>query len=113
MEVVYAEGRVSVRDVLERLPRPPSYSSVRTMLRILEEKGHVTHEQDGPRYLYRPAVSPETVRRAALRDLVRTFFDGSVEEAAATLFEVGGADLSEEQVERIRRMIDEAREEGR
>lgn len=113
MEVVYAEGRASVRDVLERLPDPPSYSSVRTMLRILEEKGHLTHEQDGPRYLYRPAVSPETVRKAALRDLVRTFFDGSVEEAAATLFEVGGVELSEEQVERIRRMIDEAREEGR
>lgn len=113
MEVVYAEGRVSVRDVLERLPDPPSYSSVRTMLRILEEKGHVVHEQDGPRYLYRPAVPPKTVRKAALRDVVQTFFDGSVEKAAAALFEVGGAELSEEQAERIREMIDEARRGGR
>ena len=85
MDIVYELDQASVADVLERLPDPPSYSAVRAMLRLLEEKGHLTHEQQGARYVYRPTVSRERARRSALRHLVRTFFEGSTEGAVAAL----------------------------
>src|SRR5512134_3454517 len=74
MDVLYASGRASAAEVLEAMPDPPSYSSVRALLRVLEEKGHVVHEQDGARYIYAPAVPGEEVRESALRRLVQTFF---------------------------------------
>src|SRR6185436_13801888 len=83
VEVVYRLGRATVTEVLENLPDPPSYSSVRAMLRILESKGHLKHEQEGPRYVYRPAVHHEKASRTALHHLVRTFFAGSTSRALA------------------------------
>ena len=109
MDVIYRLGRAAVADVLERLPDPPSYSAVRAMLRILEEKGHLRHEQDGPRYLYSPTVPRETAKESALKNLLRTFFGGSTEAAVAALLDMKGEDLSDAEMERISHLIDDAR----
>ena len=113
MDVVYALGRASVAEVRERLPDPPSYSSVRALMRILEEKGHLRHEQEGPRYVFLPTVPAATARKSALRHLLKTFFDDSAEEAVVALLELEGSELSREEYERLARLIDKAREEGR
>ena len=113
MEIVYDLGKASAADVRERMPDPPSYSAVRAMLRILEEKGHIRHEQDGPRYVFLPTVPREQASENALRRLVRTFFDGSPEGAMAALLDLEGGDLDDEALRRIARKIDEARKEGR
>jgi predicted transcriptional regulator len=107
MEVIYRLGQATVSDVLERLPDPPSYSAVRALLRILEEKGHLHHEQDGPRYVYLPTVPREAAKDSALKNVLRTFFGGSTEAAVAALLE--GENLSAAELERISRMIEEAR----
>lgn len=103
MNILYRHGRASVADILDNLPDPPSYSSVRGMLRYLEDKGHVRHEQDGPRYLYLPTSSKEKVKASALRHVVQTFFDGSVSSAVATLIQ--GGQLSDEEYERLSRLL--------
>jgi predicted transcriptional regulator len=108
MEVVYRRGRASVSDVLTDLPDPPSYSSVRAMLRYLEDKGHLQHEEEGPRYVYLPTAPKQEVRKSALGHVVRTFFDGSVSSVVAALIENGP--LSSEEYERLSRMLDEAAE---
>ena len=113
MGIVYELGRASAADVRERMPDPPSYSAVRAMLRILEEKGHIRHEQDGPRYVFLPTVPREQASENALRRLVRTFFDGSPEGAMAALLDLEGGDLDDEALRRIARRIDDARREGR
>jgi predicted transcriptional regulator len=113
MDVLYREGRATAADVLDRLPDPPSYSAVRAMLRVLEEKGHARHEQDGPRYVYVPMVPRETARRSALRHLVSTFFDGSTEAAMAALLDMSDARMSPADLKRLSKMIDQAKEEGR
>ncbi len=113
MEIVYESGRVSAAEVLERLPDPPSYSAVRAMLRILEDKGHLRHEQDGPRYVFLPTVPREEARDSALKRVVRTFFDGSAEGAMAALIDLGVSDLDEEALERLADLIEDARKEGR
>ena len=113
MDIVYAEREVTVNEVQERLPDPPSYSAVRATLRILEEKGHLMHEQDGPRYVYRAAVPRETARRDALKHLVRTFFDGSAEAAAVALLRMEDAGVPAADLERLARQIEEAKREGR
>ena len=108
MEVVYRRGRATVSDVLSDLPDPPSYSSVRAMLRYLEGKGHLQHEEDGPRYVYVPTASKQEVRKSALGHVVRTFFDGSVSSVVAALIE--NSELSSEEYERLSRLLDEAAE---
>ena len=113
MDVIYQEGSATAAEVMERLPDPPSYSAVRAMLRVLEEKGHLQHEQDGPRYVYKPTVTRERARRTALRHLVRTFFNGSTGEAVAALLDMSDAKLSEAEVDRLARRIDQAKTEGR
>jgi len=113
MEVVYEIGRASAADVRERMPDPPSYSAVRAMLRILEDKGHIRHEQDGPRYVFLPTVPHEQASENALRRIVRTFFDGSPEGAMAALLDLEGDHLDDEALRRIARRIDEARGEDR
>ena len=113
MDVVYTLGRASVAEVRERLPDPPSYSSVRALMRILEEKGHLRHEQEGPRYVFLPTVPAATARKSALRHLLKTFFEGSAEEAVVALLELEGSELSREEYERLARLIDKARAEGR
>ena len=113
MDVIYQQGSATAAEVMERLPDPPSYSAVRAMLRVLEEKGHLQHEQDGPRYVYKPTVTRERARRSALRHLVRTFFDGSTGEAVAALLDMSDAKLSDVEVDRLARLIDQAKTEGR
>ena len=112
MDFLYQHGRATAAEVQANLPEPPSYSAVRAMLRVLEEKGHVHHQQDGPRYVYRPRVGRERAKRSALRHLVRTFFDGSREQLMAALLDDGTAQLSEDELDRMARLIDRARQEG-
>jgi BlaI family transcriptional regulator, penicillinase repressor len=97
---------------MEELPADTTYSTVRTQLRVLEEKGHVRHEQHGQRYVYSPAVPRGTVRRSALKHLVETFYEGSVEQTVAALLG-GDSRLSEPELERIAELIEKARKEGR
>ena len=113
MDIVYRRDRVTVAHVREELPDPPSYSAVRAMLRVLEEKGHVKHAQDGPRDGYIAPVPRERARDSALQRLLTTFFDDSAEKAVAALLDMSAADLSEEDLDRLSDLIERAREEGR
>ena len=112
MDILFRRGRATAAEVMEELPGEPSYSTVRTQLRVLEEKGHVRHEEDGVRFIYAPAVTRQSARKSALRHLVETFFDGSPEKAVAALLGGEGAKLTDDQLERIASMIDKARKEG-
>jgi len=112
IDILYRRGRATAAEVMEDLPGDSSYSTVRTQLRVLEEKGHVRHEQDGQRYVYSPAVPRGTVRRSALKHLVETFYEGSVEQTVAALLG-GDSRLSERELERIAELIEKARKEGR
>jgi len=111
MDIVYARGQATAAEVTAALADPPSYSAVRALLRILEEKGHLRHEQEGPRYVFLPVVSRDRARRSALRNLVKTFFGGSSAQAAAALIDQG--ELSEDEVARLSEAIEKARKEGR
>ena len=112
MDILFRRGRATAAEVMEDLPGEPSYSTVRTQLRVLEEKGHVRHEEDGVRFIYVPAVARHAARKSALRHLVETFFDGSPEKAVAALLGGEGSKLTDEQLDRISGMIDKARKEG-
>jgi predicted transcriptional regulator len=111
MDVIYARGQATAAEVTAALADPPSYSAVRALLRILEQKGHLRHQQDGPRYVFLPTVPRDRARRSALRNLVRTFFDGSSAQAAAAL--IDQSQLSDEDFQRLSHAIDKARKEGR
>ncbi len=113
MDIVYRHGRVTVNDVLAHLEDPPSYSTVRTLLRILEQKGHLHHEQDGPRYAFQPTVPRGTASRSALRHVIETFFEDSTEKAVAALLDMRSSSLSEDELARLQELIDRAREEER
>lgn len=113
MDALYRLGEGTVAEVMEEIPDPPSYSAVRATLRILEEKGHLQHRQDGPRYVYVPSVPAEDARTTAMQHLVRTFFDGSAEDAAAALLRMTDTKLSDTDLERLARKIREAAAEGR
>jgi predicted transcriptional regulator len=113
MDVIYRLGRATAVEVLEKMPDPPSYSAVRTFLRLLEEKGQVRHVEDGPRYVYMPTVPRGDARRSALAHVVRTFFAGSVEQAVATLVESSRSKLSQEELNRLAEVIERAKKEGR
>jgi predicted transcriptional regulator len=113
MDVLYQRGSATVAEVLEGLPDPPSYSAVRATLRVLEDKGQVRHEQDGPRYVYLPAVAAEKARRAAVRHMLHTFFSGSVEQAVAALLQASDAELSAADLSRLAARIEQAKKEGR
>jgi len=112
IDILYRRGRATAAEVMEDLPGDSSYSTVRTQLRVLEEKGHIRHEQDGQRYVYSPAVPRGTVRRSALKHLVETFYEGSVEQAVAALLGGEGSRLTDEQLDRIEDLIRKARKEG-
>ena len=113
MDVVYRAGRATAAEVREALADPPSYSAVRAILRVLEEKGHLRHEQDGPRYVFLPTVPREKARRSALKRVVQTFFEGSTAQAVAALLGSPDAKLTEEDLDRIAGLIEQARKEGR
>ena len=112
VDILYANGRATAAEVQAALPEPPSYSAVRAMLRILEDKGHVRHEQDGPRYVYVPTVARDNAKRSALRHVLQTFFDGSAEQAISALLDDRAAQLSDGELDRLADLIKHARHTG-
>jgi predicted transcriptional regulator len=112
MDILFRRGRATAADVMAELPNEPSYSTVRTQLRVLEQKGHVRHEDDGVRFVYMPVVTRHAARKSALRHLVDTFFDGSPEKAVAALLGGESAKLSAGQLDRMASLIDKARKDG-
>jgi predicted transcriptional regulator len=113
MDILYRRGRATAHEVLEDLSEPPGYSAVRTLLRLLEDRGHIHHEQDGPRYVYTPAVARREAQRSAVAHLVHTFFDGSIEDAVAALVGSSKPKLSTEELDRIAGLVAKAKKEGR
>lgn len=113
MDVLYKVGRASVAEVLGSLSGKPHYSTVRAQLRVLEEKGHVRHEEDGSRYVYVPTVPREIARRSALRHLVETFFDGSTEKVLSALLGDEASQVSPEELERLAQLIEKSRKDGK
>ena len=113
MDILHRRGRGTAAEVRESMQDAPSYSAVRTILRILEEKGHLRHEEDGTRYVYVPRIKREKASRFALAHLLDTYFEGSAEKAVVTLLDSSASSLSEEELERIERMIDKVRKSGR
>jgi BlaI family transcriptional regulator, penicillinase repressor len=111
MEIVYCRGRATAAEVHRELPDRPSYSTVRTLLRVLEEKGHLAHESDGPRYVYFPRVSAEKAKRSAIEQLLRTFFNNSAVSAMVALLDMSSSKLSEAELKRLARMIRQARDQ--
>ncbi|HVH26213.1 MAG TPA: BlaI/MecI/CopY family transcriptional regulator [Vicinamibacterales bacterium] len=112
MDILYRRGRATAGDVMEDLPGSPSYSTVRTQLRVLESKGHVRHEEEGLRYVYVPEVPRHAARKSALRHLMTTFFDGSAEKVVSALLGGEGVRLSEKELERIAELVAKAKKEG-
>jgi BlaI family transcriptional regulator, penicillinase repressor len=113
MDILYRLGRATAGDVMQELPGDPAYSTVRTQLRVLEEKGHVHHEEEGLRYVYMPALPRHAARKSALRHLVETFFDGSTEKTVAALLGGDSSKLSEDELNRIAALVKRAKEESR
>jgi predicted transcriptional regulator len=113
MDIIYRTGRATVAEVLDQLPDPPSYSAVRAMLRVLEEKGHLRHEQHAAAFTYLPTLPAETARRSAVKHLLQTFFGGSAERAMAALLDESQTKLSQTELDKIAQMIETARKEGR
>ena len=113
LDILFQKGQATVAEVQEALDDPPSYSAVRATLNVLVDKGHAQHKQDGPRYVYLPAIPAGSARNAAVQHLVETFFGGSTEEAVAALLESSDAKISREAVDRLTKSIQNARKEGR
>ena len=113
MDFLFQRGKASVGEVMDGIPNPPGYSAVRATLRTLEQKGRVVHEEDGRAYVYRPTVRRDTARRSALTHVLKTFFDNSAEQAVAALLELRGPKLTSDELDRVSRMVDNAKKEGR
>jgi predicted transcriptional regulator len=112
VDILYRRGRATAAEVMSELPGDPNYSTVRTQLRVLEDKQHVRHEEEGGRYVYSPAVPRHAARKSALKHLVETFFDGSAEQVVAAVLGGEASRLSDEDLERISELIDKARKDG-
>jgi predicted transcriptional regulator len=113
MDILYRRGKASAADVREAMDDPPSYSAVRAMLRVLEGKGHVRHQEEGLKYVYTPVVARDKAKRSVVRHLLDTFFNGSAEQAMAALLDVSASKLTDEELKRMSGMIEKARQEGR
>jgi len=113
MDVIYARGRATAQEVADNIPDPPSYSTVRALLRVLEDKGHLRHESDGPRYVFVPVVTREKASQSALRQLVRTFFDDSASQTMAALLDLKSRQLDASELDHLAQLIERARKEGR
>lgn len=113
MNIIHERGQATAAEVLELLPNPPSYSAVRALLRLMEEKGYLRHETDGVKYVYLPTLARETARKSALKQMLQTFFDNSTEQAVAALLDLSKAKLSQDELDRLSVLIEEARKEGR
>ncbi len=109
MDVLFHHGKATAAEVRGGMPEAPSYSAVRAQLRILEDKGHIKHEQDGPRYVYRPTLHKDRAKRSALNHLVDTFFNGSAEQAMAALLDDSSTELSDDELARLEDLIQQAR----
>src|SRR6185369_14805149 len=105
LDILYSRGRATAAEIQAALPDPPSNSATRALLRILEEKGHIRHESDGPRYVFLPSVSPQKARVTALRHMLQTFFNGSAADAAAALVDGSAAKISDAELEKLEAMI--------
>ena len=112
MEILYRRGQASVSEVRAAMNDAPSYSAVRAMLRVLKDKGHVKHQAEGLKYMYRPVVNREKAKRSALKSLVDTFFNDRPDEVVAALLDVSSRRLTAEELDRMAAMIDQARREG-
>ncbi len=112
MDILYQRGKASASEVRERMPDPPSYSAVRAMLRILEEKGHLNHQEEGLKYVYTPVVARDKAKRSAVQHLLDTFFNGEPEQIMAALLDVSSTRLTREELDRMSAMIEKARKEG-
>ena len=113
MDLVYQRGRATAAEIQEALPAAPSYSATRALLRILETKGHLRHEEDGPRYVFLPKVSRESAKKSALRHLMETFFEGSAAKLVSTLVSHDAGRMSPEELTQMANLIEEARKEGK
>ncbi len=113
MDILYAQGRASAADVREGMEDPPSYSAVRALLRVLEEKGHVRHSQEGARYVYAPKRRRSDAARAALRRVLHTFFEGSTEKAVAALLDISDKAIADDELARLSQLVERAKKEGR
>jgi predicted transcriptional regulator len=113
MDILYRRGSATAAEIREDLPEPPSYSAVRAMLRILEEKGHLRHHADGPRYIFTPVVSRPAAQKSALKQMVRTFFDGSATQAVAALLDMSARNLSDDELEQLGKLVDRAKGDGK
>jgi len=113
MDALYRRGRATAMDVLEDLPDPPSYTAVRTLLRIMEDKGHIRHTQGGSRYIYNPCLSREKARRSVLDSVIQNFFEGSRQKLFAALLDGGSGKLSRDELNSLSELVDQARKEGR
>ncbi len=113
MDILYRLGSATAAEVQENLAEAPGYSAVRALLRILEDKGHLKHAYDGPRYVYAPIVSLPVAQKSALKQMLRTFFDGSKAQAVAALLGVSGSDLSEKELNRLSEIVEQAKREGK
>ena len=113
MDILYRLGSATAAEIRGNLPQPPSYSAVRALLRILEEKGHLRHHYDGPRYVFTPIVARPAAQKSALRQLLRTFFDGSATQAVAALLDMSARDLSDDELEQLGKLVEQAKGEGK
>ncbi len=113
MDAIYQRGQATATEVMENMPDPPGYSAVRAMLRLLEEKGYLKHQQDGVRYIYLPTLSREKARQSAIKQLLQTFFDDSTEEAVAAMLDLSKAKLTDAELDRLSQLIEKAKREGR
>lgn len=113
MDLLYQHGQLAAADVQDKLPNRPSYSTVRALLRVLEDKGHVRHIAEDQRYIYAPTVPADSARKSALRHLLDTFFGGSAEQAVAALLDEKSGELSAEELDRLEKMIERTRKDGR
>ena len=111
MDVLYRMGSATAAEVQENIPEAPGYSAVRALLRILVEKGHIRHSYDGPRYVYSPIVSRPVAQKSALKQLVKTFFDGSTSNAVAALLDMSGKELSDAELDRLAKIVEQAKQE--
>ncbi|PYS42279.1 MAG: CopY family transcriptional regulator [Acidobacteria bacterium] len=109
MDVLYRKGSATAAEVLENIPQPPSYSAVRALLRILEQKGHIKHEESEGKYVFMPTVPADKAKRSAMRHVVQTFFGGSAEQAVAALLDASSAKLSDSELDRLQELIERAR----
>ena len=113
MDILLARGQATAAEVMDALPDAPSYSAVRALLRLMEEKGHLRHEMDGAKYVYLPTLAREKARKSALKQMLNTFFDNSTEQAVAALLDLSKSKLSQAELDRLSHLIEEARKEGR